>query len=118
MDRISNSELDDKLAEMALELKAAELEHRTHRLTMDEIIIMKAKEMYDHCEKHPLTNEPARLHASKIIGVMNQLSDETLIALHIKHKGDAVPPLRNCRRVLARMVEILVQRRGLEGLAS
>ncbi len=115
-DKITDRELDEKLEEFGIEYAAkaaVELEHRTHKLTVDEILIMKAKEMYDHCEKHPTTNEPARVHASQILGVLNRVSDETLIELFKKHRGDAVKPLNTCRRVLARMVEILIDRKGL-----
>lgn len=115
-DAISDKELDEKLAELGEYAAAIDLEHQTKRLTMDEIYILNAKEMYEACTKHPITNEPAKLHASQIMGIMNQISDDTLVKLHRAHAHHAVAPLNTCRRVLARMVGILVDRRGLAGL--
>jgi hypothetical protein len=114
-DKLSERELNDTLSELGADMQrqAVELEHRTHKLTIDEILIMKCREMYDACEKHPVTNEPARVHASQILGLMNRISDETLLELAKKSRGDAQKPLNDFKRVSARMIEILADRKGL-----
>lgn len=82
------------------------------KLTMDEIWIYDALDLYDTVHKHPVTGGLHRQHASDIMGRLNKCSDETLRQMaNAGEPGELIGALDNARSCFRRMAQILLARR-------
>jgi len=84
-------------------------------LTPDEVWKLYAIDGYRQASKHPITNLLAKQDASKILGMLNQISDTGIIDEYRGMREYLGRPVNCLQNVMATMLHILVERRGLYG---
>jgi hypothetical protein len=94
--------------------EAVEVEHKTKRLSPDEVWSVYAAQAYREAHRDS-RGFILKDHASKILGMLSQLTDEAVLdgyrALW-KHVGE---PVNSAPAFFATMFRILVNRRGIVG---
>jgi hypothetical protein len=106
----------DQLGSVSDVTEHIDIEHKTTKLTKDDIWRLMAIDAYEKAIKHPMTGELDREDAGVILGFLNQLTDDCLAKEYQNRIGHRSKRMDNARSVLARMVEILCERRGLQKL--
>ncbi len=100
-------------ADAAAELKsgAATLKHQVRMVGVDELWILKAIELWDACDKHPLTGEMSPQAAGHMLGMLLQIQDpDTLRKLAVCSFGKV---MNETRAVMAQLGRIACKRRGI-----
>lgn len=103
---------DDKLSQVA------DVEHKTKLMKPDELWKLYAVGHYEKAIRHPVTRELHRDDASKILGMLNQITDEGLADEWLGMRQHLTGRCTTMASTLARMIQILVQRRGLGSLVA
>jgi hypothetical protein len=103
---------DDKLNELI------EVENKAKLITKDEVWKLYALDHYDKAIKEPGTNLLRREDARKIIGMLNQMTDESVVDEFIGMHRFLGRPVVSIGPTIVRMLHLIIQRRGLHSLVG
>lgn len=103
---------DDKLNELI------EVEHKSRLIDKDEALKLYALDHYDKAIKQPGTNLLSREAAGKILGLLNQMTDEAVVDEFVGMHRFLGQPVGSIGPAIVRMLHLIVQRRGLHSLVG
>lgn len=86
--------------------------HIVKKLTMDEIVIYDAMDLYDAVEKHPATGELHRQHAADLLARLDKCTDECMVQM--AQEGAVVGQRDNMRSCFIHMARLTLKRRGIQ----
>jgi len=93
---------------------ALDIDHQTKQLTKDEVWQCYAVDAYHQASKNPINNMLAKQDASKILGLLNQLSNEAILSEYKGLRKYLGQPVDTLQATMATLLHILVERKGLQ----